>query len=58
MVLAPRKLLMPESSVDGAGDLSLILKLRGVVDVDLHSQNVADLMCALVLEERARAIAP
>ena len=39
-------------------DLGLILELRGVVDIDLDRQNVADLMRALVLEEGARAVAP
>src|SRR6185437_6091267 len=40
-----------------AGQLRLVLKFRGVVDVDLHGENVADLVRALVVEKRARAVA-
>ena len=56
--LLPRKSVMPESSVCGAAALGLVGEIGLVGDVDRHGQEVADLMRALVLEERPRAVPP
>ena len=56
--------LLPSIALDaglvgiGAVALGLVLDLGLVVELDLHGEDVADLLGALVLEEGARAVPP